>query len=445
MPGCFPSCFSGGLVPEQYLDLCRAELKTLYEKSIALNCGRLIVHDSRNNNKRVYPKHILKREVTKFKHEHILKGTALGELDHPNYSSRYFKSLNLPNTSHQVLDVKWKDDQLWGTIEILPTPSGMLLWELYAQGIRLGVSSRGWASLRTDSKLGCVFVDDDFELITFDFVTEPSIKDAYLVPLRKQYKRYIPDQKNCVKMAHMGHGVVPMSQVSRLPDLSVWVTRLNQLQAVGVVPMSQVSRLPDLSVWVTRLNKLQAVNALESGSQKPAAAITNGSTYRREYPHRGRGTPALDKMILHSHYIVFLEASYLDREDHARDYSVHLANFAMRAHVADQQHLANSEHLNGALMQGGIPESTSPAMASTMTANLASSFQVGCSKAAPPIASTMAADPADSIKDSHATPPVASTMATDLAGSNRDFSCHATPPASGTVTTDLAGFQHHGR
>ena len=62
-----------------------------------------------------------------------------------------------------------------GSIEILPTPSGLLLWELYSQGIRLGVSSRGWASLRADPKTPeLLFVDDDFELITFDFVTEPS-------------------------------------------------------------------------------------------------------------------------------------------------------------------------------------------------------------------------------------------------------------------------------
>jgi hypothetical protein len=89
--------------------------------------------DTKNNNKRVYPKYILKREVAKYEAAHILRGTALGELDHPNYASQYFKCLNLPNVSHQVLDVEWKGDQLWGTIEILQTPSGLLLWELYSQ------------------------------------------------------------------------------------------------------------------------------------------------------------------------------------------------------------------------------------------------------------------------------------------------------------------------
>ncbi len=49
--------------------------------------------------------HILEREVSRFESEHIIPGTALGELDHPNYASKYFKCLNLPNISHQVRNV----------------------------------------------------------------------------------------------------------------------------------------------------------------------------------------------------------------------------------------------------------------------------------------------------------------------------------------------------
>eukprot|EP00798_Chlamydomonas_sp_ICE-L_P023001 gene23001-30192_t len=212
-------------------------------------------------------KHILKREVAKFEQEHILKGTALGELDHPNYASRYFKCLNLANASHQVLDVEWRGEQLWGSIEILATPSGLLLWELYSQGIRLGVSSRGWASLRTDNKQKCVYVDDDFELITFDFVTEPSTKDAYLVPVRKQYKFLLPDQARCVSLAHMGHGVVSMRNISKLPELAALVNRINQLQAL-----------------------------LKIGSEAEQVSL-------RTYP------TGLDKLLLFSHYVVFPEIS----------------------------------------------------------------------------------------------------------------------------------------
>ncbi|MEW5308752.1 MAG: hypothetical protein WDW38_000686 [Sanguina aurantia] len=108
MPNWFSCCFTP-LVPKDHTELSRNELKSLYKRSVALNNGRLIVHgifaraDTRNNNKRVYPKHILKREVLKFEKEHVLNGTALGELDHPNYASRYFKFLNLPNISHQNL------------------------------------------------------------------------------------------------------------------------------------------------------------------------------------------------------------------------------------------------------------------------------------------------------------------------------------------------------
>mmetsp|Transcript_32615 Transcript_32615/g.72047 ORF Transcript_32615/g.72047 Transcript_32615/m.72047 type:complete len:600 (+) Transcript_32615:290-2089(+) len=326
MPSCFGSCFGfASLVPPDHTELSREQLKSLYEKSITLNEGRLIVHgifaraDTKNNNKRVYPKYILKREVAKYEKEHIQKGTALGELDHPNYASRYFKCLNLPNISHQVLDVQWKGDQLWGSIEILPTPSGLLLWELYSQGIKLGVSSRGWASLRTDPKAKCVYVDDDFELITFDFVTEPSTKGAYLVPIRKAYKFMIPDQSKCVQISHLGHGVVSMQNIPKLPEATTIVARINQLQAecmdrAGVIPPAALSA------------------AISSG---PSASKLQG----------------LDKLLLYSHYVVFQDAAYLDRETHARDFRSHLAMFATRAHLADQQQVMNRSDLNAVIMQ----------------------------------------------------------------------------------------------
>lgn len=309
LPSCF-SCFGSGLLPSEHFECSREELKQVYDKSISLNNGRLIVSgifaraDTRNNNKRVYPKRILKREVAKFEAEHIKKGTALGELDHPNYQSRYFKCLNLPNVSHQVLDVRWKKDQLWGTIEILPTPSGLLLWELYSQGIRLGVSSRGWASLRADPKQKCIVVEEDFELITFDFVTEPSTKGAFLTPLRKPYRCNIPNQSRYVHIAHLGYGVVSMKNITKLPDPSVLVLRVGELKH-----MHQVQ--PDA-------NFLSA----------PSTAATTGG------PVAAKG---IDKLLLYSHYIVHQEDSFLDREANFRDYRAHLAMFATRAHLADQQ------------------------------------------------------------------------------------------------------------
>lgn len=89
--------------------------------------------DCQNTNGRVYPKSILQREVARFKEQHVAKGSALGELNHPSYFSSYFRHLNLPNVSHQVLDLRWRGPELWGTLEVLPTPAGLLLSELYSK------------------------------------------------------------------------------------------------------------------------------------------------------------------------------------------------------------------------------------------------------------------------------------------------------------------------
>jgi hypothetical protein len=89
----------------------------------------------------VFLQPVLKREVSRFKAQHIRCGSALGELNHPSYYSAYFRSLNLPNISHQVLEVHWRGSELWGTIEVLPTPAGLLLWELYSRVRQQGSSS----------------------------------------------------------------------------------------------------------------------------------------------------------------------------------------------------------------------------------------------------------------------------------------------------------------
>eukprot|EP00882_Tetradesmus_deserticola_P030328 GHRQ01034043.1.p2 GENE.GHRQ01034043.1~~GHRQ01034043.1.p2 ORF type:complete len:153 (+),score=77.05 GHRQ01034043.1:309-767(+) len=120
-------------------ELTREEVVDLFTLSTKVNNGRLIVHglfaraDTKNTNGRIYPKPILRREVRRFKRAHIRCATALGELNHPSYYSAYFCSLNLPNISHQVLEVHWRGSELWGSIEVLPTPAGLLLWELYSR------------------------------------------------------------------------------------------------------------------------------------------------------------------------------------------------------------------------------------------------------------------------------------------------------------------------
>ena len=141
-------------------------------ESINENNGRLIVNgvlqraESRNQNGRVYPKDILMRESKKYTAEFIKERRAMGELDHPDSSV-----VNLQNVSHNVLEMHWKGNDLVGTVEVLSTPAGNILRELFKSGIKLGISSRGLGSIKQESAGD--EVQDDFELIAFDFVSNP--------------------------------------------------------------------------------------------------------------------------------------------------------------------------------------------------------------------------------------------------------------------------------
>ena len=129
--------------------------------------------DAKNQNGRVYPKPILEREAQKYM-TFIQERRALGELDHPESTV-----VNLKNVSHNIIEMHWEGDDLCGTIEILSTPSGNIVKELMKNGIRLGVSSRGVGSV---SQIGenTVEVEDDFNLICFDIVSNPSTQGAFL-------------------------------------------------------------------------------------------------------------------------------------------------------------------------------------------------------------------------------------------------------------------------
>jgi len=131
-----------------------------------------------NQNGRVYPKSILEREVKNY-HTLIKERRALGELDHPDSSV-----INLKNVSHNVREVHWEGNDLIGTVEILPTPSGNILKELLRADITLGISSRGMGSTQPigESK---VQVGEDFELIGWDFVSNPSTHGAFMRPLNE--------------------------------------------------------------------------------------------------------------------------------------------------------------------------------------------------------------------------------------------------------------------
>lgn len=169
--------------------------------------GRVIVEgvlqraEAKNQNGRIYPKKILMREVKKYAETNIKENRALGELDHPDSSV-----INLKNVCHNVLGVKWVGDDVVGRVEILPTPSGNILKNLLMAGIRLGISSRGLGSVREINE-STVEVQDDFELIGWDFVSNPSTHGAFMFPVKGgvneniitesvgHNKKYVVDQK----------------------------------------------------------------------------------------------------------------------------------------------------------------------------------------------------------------------------------------------------------
>ena len=157
-------------------------------ESLTKNNGRLIVNgvlqraEAKNQNGRVYPKETLMREANKYSESFIKEKRALGELDHPDSSV-----VNLNNVSHNVLDMKWKGNDLCGTVEVLGTPAGNILKELFKSGIRLGISSRGMGSVKEMMGEGeeTLEVQPDFELIAFDFVSNPSTHGAFLSPVNE--------------------------------------------------------------------------------------------------------------------------------------------------------------------------------------------------------------------------------------------------------------------
>ena len=131
--------------------------------------------NQKNQNGRVYPKDILLRESQKYLVEFVNQHRALGECDHPDSRT----VVNLANVSHNVVEMHWEGDDLVGIVEILSTPSGNIVKELMRSGIRLGLSSRGVGSVKTLGE-GSVEVEDDYSLICFDIVSNPSTDGAFL-------------------------------------------------------------------------------------------------------------------------------------------------------------------------------------------------------------------------------------------------------------------------
>tara|TARA_A100001515_G_scaffold142812_1_gene142490 strand:+ start:601 stop:1212 length:612 start_codon:yes stop_codon:yes gene_type:complete len=152
--------------------LTEAEKRMVNEDGAVFLTGCIQRANTPNGNNRIYSMEILRREMDTYQ-KVIDSNRALGELDHPDDSV-----INLRNTSHIVRSVWWDGDAVMGKIQCLDTPSGNILKSLAKSGISLGISSRGMGSVHESN--GRTIVEDDFQLICFDIVSEPSTTNAYL-------------------------------------------------------------------------------------------------------------------------------------------------------------------------------------------------------------------------------------------------------------------------
>ena len=163
--------------------------RKIIEESISRNTPLVVTGviqraEAKNQNGRIYPREILEREVENYINGPVRESRALGELDHPESSV-----VNLNNVSHNVLKMWWKGDDLCGAVQILETPAGKILKSLFDAGITLGISSRGLGSVKELYKESAVEVQEDFELICFDFVSNPSTHGAFLRPMNESINK----------------------------------------------------------------------------------------------------------------------------------------------------------------------------------------------------------------------------------------------------------------
>ena len=132
---------------------------------------------AKNQNGRTYSKEILVRESKRYIDEFVTQGNAFGELDHPESPV-----VSLKNASHIVKELWWKGDDLMGRVELLNTPSGNIVKEICKAGHTIGISSRGTGSVNQTNE-GTLEVQPDFELVCWDFVSNPSTHGAFMNPV----------------------------------------------------------------------------------------------------------------------------------------------------------------------------------------------------------------------------------------------------------------------
>ena len=165
----------------EFYELCEGgvcqDLLTEAEKRFVRNggmmlSGKLQEADVQNGNGRVYPQTVLEREVKRYA-QVVEDRRALGELDHPDSSI-----VNLANVSHLITEVWMEGPAVMGKAKVLETPSGQILKALVESGVKIGISSRGMGSV--SERMGKTIVEDDYQLICFDIVSEPSTPNAFM-------------------------------------------------------------------------------------------------------------------------------------------------------------------------------------------------------------------------------------------------------------------------
>ena len=149
--------------------------------------GILATAEVKNGNGRYYSKELWEREINKYM-DVVNENRATGELDHPESTI-----INLKNVSHIIREIRWEGDKVIGKIEILPTTSGNILKALIENNVMVGVSSRGMGSLKEMNE-GTLEVQDDFELLCWDFVSTPSNPGSYM-QLVREGKENLPENK----------------------------------------------------------------------------------------------------------------------------------------------------------------------------------------------------------------------------------------------------------
>jgi len=182
----------GKVLLREYYELCEGgvcqDLLTEEEKRYVAGGGMILSGimqkaDAVNGNGRVYPHKVLMKEVENYS-KLVNDRRALGELDHPEDSV-----INLKNASHLVTEIWWNQKDVMGKVKVLDTPSGKVLQELVKSGVSLGISSRGMGSVREDQSQ--TIVEDDFQLICFDFVSEPSTPGAFMMKEAREYQNKV--------------------------------------------------------------------------------------------------------------------------------------------------------------------------------------------------------------------------------------------------------------